>query len=77
MKVLHKLLETPEVSFIGLSNWNLDPAKMNRAIYLVRPETRSDDLISTASRIIRCQPQPLHPDQKRVGCDLYVPLVKV
>jgi len=52
LKVLHKLLETPEVSFIGLSNWNLDPAKMNRAIYLVRPETKSRDLCSTASSIV-------------------------
>ena len=52
LKVLHKLLEKPTVSFIGLSNWDLDPAKMNRAIYLVRPESRSDDLCETAKAII-------------------------
>ena len=53
LKVLHKLLEKPQVAFVGLSNWDLDPAKMNRAIYLVRPETRSDDLTVTAKAIIR------------------------
>ena len=52
LKVLHKLLEKPEVGFVGLSNWDLDPAKMNRAVYLVRPETRSDDLCKTAGAII-------------------------
>lgn len=52
LKVLHKLLEKPQVSFIGLSNWNLDPAKMNRAIYLVRPETKSKDLCATAAAIV-------------------------
>jgi len=32
LKVLHGLLENPDVAFIGLSNYVLDPAKMNRAV---------------------------------------------
>ncbi len=32
LKVLHKLLQNPEISLIGLSNWSLDSAKMNRVV---------------------------------------------
>ncbi len=32
LKVLHKVLENPQVSVVGISNWKLDPAKMNRAV---------------------------------------------
>ena len=32
LKVLHQLLEKPQVGFIGLSNWTLDSAKLNRMI---------------------------------------------
>lgn len=32
LKVLHSLLEEREVAFIGISNWALDPAKMNRGV---------------------------------------------
>lgn len=36
LKVLHKLLEDPQVSFVGISNWALDPAKMNRGVRNVK-----------------------------------------
>lgn len=32
LKVLHKVLEDPQISVVGISNWKLDPAKMNRAV---------------------------------------------
>jgi len=32
LKVLHKLLEKPELAVVGISNWPLDPAKMNRGV---------------------------------------------
>ena len=56
LKVLHGLLEPekgnlPEVSVVGISNWALDPAKMNRAIYLSRPELSADDLYQTGVSI--------------------------
>jgi hypothetical protein len=30
LKVLHSMLEPPEIPFIGISNWTLDASKMNR-----------------------------------------------
>ena len=55
LKALHPLLEDgciedePEthkkVSFIGISNWALDPAKMNRGILLSRGTPTEEDLI--------------------------------
>ena len=56
LKALHPLLEdgcideenpTPDkkVAFIGISNWALDPAKMNRGILLSRTPPTSKDLI--------------------------------
>jgi hypothetical protein len=40
LKILHPLLERVdvEVGFLGLSNWTLDLSKMNRLIYLARPD---------------------------------------
>lgn len=56
LKVLHNLLEpenqaTPEVSVVGISNWALDSAKMNRAIHLSRPEMDEKELYETALSI--------------------------
>ena len=52
LKVLHNLLEPgegklPDVAVVGISNWSLDAAKMNRAIHLSRPEPSVDDLWET------------------------------
>jgi hypothetical protein len=49
LKVLHPLLEPSErkVSFIGLSNWKLDQSKMNRVIYIARPDMDEVDLLET------------------------------
>ena len=52
LKVLHSLLEPASVAVVGISNWALDAAKMNRAIHLSRPEPTKDDLYETA-RFIR------------------------
>jgi hypothetical protein len=44
LKVLHGLIEPPypketlDIAVVGISNWALDSAKMNRAIHLSRPE---------------------------------------
>ncbi|CAB3995217.1 Hypothetical predicted protein, partial [Paramuricea clavata] len=65
LKTLHPLLEdgtatTEEsgktsdhhrVGFIGLSNWALDPAKMNRGIMLSRGVPSEDELCNSASGI--------------------------
>ena len=59
LKVLHHLTE-PEfpadslkVAVVGISNWNLDMAKMNRSIQLSRPEPTVDDLIKTGQIIAK------------------------
>ena len=63
LKVLHSLLEDsatsefaqrgPNVAFIGLSNWALDPAKMNRGIMVHLEEPSSEELVNTAHAIIK------------------------
>jgi hypothetical protein len=53
LKVLHSLLELENrrIAFIGISNWRLDASKMNRALYLARPDPDQNDLIDTALSI--------------------------
>lgn len=67
LKVLHKLLEEPEVAVVGISkysshlelynviSWELDLAKMNRAVTLTRPEPSVEDLRATAMGIVSSQ----------------------
>jgi energy-coupling factor transporter ATP-binding protein EcfA2 len=53
LKVLHKLLdEGYNLSVVGISNWALDPAKMNRAVYLYRPAPTVQDLSNTAEGMV-------------------------
>ncbi len=57
-QTLHPLLEPSSIAgddnrfkrvgFIGLSNWALDPAKMNRGIMVSREDLTEDELIETA-----------------------------
>ncbi|KAL7825428.1 hypothetical protein AOLI_G00326350 [Acnodon oligacanthus] len=62
LKTLHPLLECgsiddeeseeyKKVGFIGMSNWSLDPAKMNRGLLLFRPSPGEDELKKTATEI--------------------------
>lgn len=56
LKVLHSLLEPgdnkfPNVAVVGISNWALDAAKMNRAIHLSRPEPDVEDLFETGKSL--------------------------
>ena len=66
LKVLHPLLEPsemsegdednfkrPNIAVVGISNWALDPAKMNRAIHLSRTEPDLHDLIETGREILK------------------------
>ena len=62
LAVLHSLLEDsevlefarkrPNVSFIGLSNWALDPVKMNRGIMVQLEDSTPEELVKTAHAII-------------------------
>ena len=63
LKVLHPLLENAstntqlavephsKVGFVGISNWALDPAKMNRGIFVTRGKPSHGDLQKTAEAI--------------------------
>ena len=58
LKVLHSKLEMSldpkeqkQVSFIGISNWRLDAAKMNRTIFLAIPDVTLDDIETTVKAI--------------------------
>ena len=53
LKVLHEKLENENilVAFIGISNWKLDASKMNRALYLARPDPDEEELVFTAKCI--------------------------
>ena len=53
LKVLHKVLdENNGGAVVGISNWALDPAKMNRAAHLFRPAPIASDLARTAEGIV-------------------------
>eukprot|EP00897_Mesotaenium_endlicherianum_P004603 jgi/Mesen1/4170/ME000219S03302 len=57
-QVLHAMLEpeSPEVAVVGISNWALDSAKMNRAIHLSQPDPGHKELAYTARAIMKsCQ----------------------
>ncbi|XP_041646892.1 E3 ubiquitin-protein ligase rnf213-alpha-like isoform X2 [Cheilinus undulatus] len=61
LKTLHPLLEEgcvddkpqphQRVGFIGISNWALDPAKMNRGIFVSRGDPNLEELIKSAEGI--------------------------
>ncbi|CAJ1075083.1 E3 ubiquitin-protein ligase rnf213-alpha [Xyrichtys novacula] len=63
LKTLHPLLEEgciddeplphKKVGFIGISNWALDPAKMNRGIFVSRGDPDDKELIESAKGICR------------------------
>lgn len=47
LKVMHAMLVDPQVSIVGLSNWVLDPAKMNRAVCLQRTTPQENEIQQT------------------------------
>ncbi|KAH7446603.1 hypothetical protein KP509_01G064300 [Ceratopteris richardii] len=53
LKVLHPLLEpdVKKVAVVGISNWSLDAAKMNRGIHLSQSDPGIDDLYQTSAAI--------------------------
>ncbi|OMJ91253.1 hypothetical protein SteCoe_6230 [Stentor coeruleus] len=53
LKVLHSLLELEnvKVGFVAISNWRLDASKMNRVLYLARPDPTNKELEFTAKSI--------------------------
>ena len=78
LKVLHPLLETSsinnhmnsepyqKVGFVGISNWALDPAKMNRGIFVIRDNPTDEDLHKTAEAIFESDKTKLHIVSKSI-----------
>ena len=71
LKVLHSKLEIPldreeneRISFIGLSNWRLDAAKMNRTIFLAIPDITKDDILLTVKAIADSYDKDLYNENK-------------
>lgn len=73
LKTLHPLLEygciddeSPDefkkVGFIGISNWSLDPAKMNRGILVLRTSPETKELENTARDICSNVKEPVNTD---------------
>jgi hypothetical protein len=54
LKVLHPYLEEKgrEYGFVSISNWVLDLSKMNRMIFLARPELNSTELMDIFKKFI-------------------------
>ena len=76
LKILHPLLddginatnERPNIAFIGLSNWALDPAKMNRGIMLQLEEPKLDDIVATAHSIIKSSKEDSNSLHMLIAC---------
>lgn len=81
LKTLHPLLEEgcidddplphKKVGFIGISNWALDPAKMNRGIFVSRGDPDQRELIESAKGI--CKSDAVVLEKVR---DFFRPLAK-
>lgn len=65
LKVLHGILVRPKVSVVGLSNWTLDAAKMNRAICLQRPNPSPADIHLTGVHLLTEQQQTAPPPRAK------------
>lgn len=59
LKILHPKLEkkNKEYFFLGVSNWALDLSKMNRVVYLARPDMSFEDLKDTFVSITELEPR--------------------
>eukprot|EP00439_Symbiodinium_sp_Y106_P069743 s1411_g12.t1 len=63
LKVLHGILAEPGiVSVVGLSNWRLDPAKMNRSVCLARPDPDSAEVDRTGAGLLAAFSGSSSPD---------------
>ncbi|XP_077969852.1 E3 ubiquitin-protein ligase rnf213-alpha-like isoform X1 [Styela clava] len=81
LKVLHPLLECgstmngtltefdekKKVGFVGISNWALDPAKMNRGIFVTRSNPNKGDLKKTAEGIFENQINRINIHSREIG----------
>ena len=51
--IINQVIDQEErVGFIGISNWALDPAKMNRGIMIIRGDPSQEELEQSALYVI-------------------------
>ncbi|XP_063680621.1 LOW QUALITY PROTEIN: E3 ubiquitin-protein ligase rnf213-alpha-like [Bolinopsis microptera] len=78
LKALHSLLENSgssdqtKIGFIGISNWSLDPAKMNRGLYVTRQLPDLEELKSTAIEICKTSMRDKLKDQLGKVAEVYM-----
>ncbi|ETO07999.1 hypothetical protein RFI_29391, partial [Reticulomyxa filosa] len=72
LKVLHYLLENPKISFVGLSNWPLDAAKMNRVIVHQIPNDLDNDLKAIGEAIYKTE----HTNLQQTHVDMLMEVFK-
>ena len=91
LKCLHPLLETGcspdgsfdsaepyfKVGFYGISNWALDPAKMNRGILVSRGEPDQQELVKTGAKILHAGSSSVDSSAAVLDNDLLQTIVDV
>jgi hypothetical protein len=71
LKVLHKVLDNPEVSFVAITNHLLDASKTNRALSLFRSQYVQEDLNELMKECL-----PNIPEAANHLCEAYFKLMK-
>ena len=46
----YQKISKKHISFVGISNWDLDVSKANRMLYVARPKMSEEDLIKTSEK---------------------------
>ena len=71
------LLFDNKLSFVGISNWNIDASKMNRNIYLARPDPDIDTLKETGEFIVRSKYDEYNnkTENSRILINKYIKLI--
>ena len=77
LKVLHYLLDEQEVSFVAISNHNLDAAKTNRAVSLFRPKPTGKELNDLAMASFEQVRHPRKDDLVIQFCSAYESIMKL
>ncbi|ETN99004.1 hypothetical protein RFI_38483, partial [Reticulomyxa filosa] len=67
LKVLHHLLEHPKIAFVGVSNWPLDAAKMNRVIMHKIPSVAPTDFENIAKKMYKNKQQGSNSIKTRIS----------
>ena len=65
-----KKTSNPAISFVGISNWTIDVSKMNRNVFLSRPNPIKQDLYETAKMIIKFEMKSINPNKEDLNSSI-------